>query len=65
MKRKRRRSHSPPGLGRNLAVRPGGGPHVPDEEKRASDRIRREIDEELEDLEDLEEPEDSREPREV
>jgi hypothetical protein len=45
MKRKKPRSPSPPGPGRNLAVRPGGGPHVLDEDKRASDRLRREIEE--------------------
>jgi hypothetical protein len=42
-RKKKRRSPSAPGLGRNLALRPGGGPHVPEEEKRASDRLRREI----------------------
>jgi hypothetical protein len=51
MKKKKRRSPSPPGLGRNLALRPGGGTHVPDEEKRASDRVRREIEEQREDRE--------------
>ncbi len=57
MKRKKRRSPSPPGIGRNLAVRPGGGPHTTDEEKRTSDRIRREIDEQRQEAEELEEDE--------
>ena len=57
MKRKKRRSPSAPGLGRNLAVRPGGGPHVPEEEKRAGDRLRREIEDQRGELE---EPETSR-----
>ena len=47
MKRKRRRKGllTPPGPGRNLAVRPGGGTHRPDADKRARDRLRRELDE--------------------
>jgi hypothetical protein len=57
MKRKKHRSPSAPGLGRNLAVRPGGGPHVPEEEKRASERLRREIEDQRGELE---EPETSR-----
>jgi hypothetical protein len=40
-----RRLVRPPGPGRNLARRPGGGPHVPDEEKRKADKLRREIEE--------------------
>jgi hypothetical protein len=47
-KRSRRRSRGP-ALGRNLALRPGGGAHRPAEEKRAADRERREIDEQRED----------------
>ncbi|MCC6224581.1 MAG: hypothetical protein IT201_13950 [Thermoleophilia bacterium] len=45
MKRKRRRKGPlvPPGPGRNLAVRPGGGTHRPDAEKRARERLRREL----------------------
>jgi hypothetical protein len=57
MKRKKRRSPSAPGLGRNLALRPGGGTHVPEEEKRASDQLRREIEDQRGELE---EPETSR-----
>jgi hypothetical protein len=45
-KRKRNRpSIARPSLGRNLAVRPGAGAHASDEEKRAADRLRREIEE--------------------
>lgn len=33
----------PPGLGRNLARRSGGGPHELEEKKRAADKLRREI----------------------
>ncbi len=51
MKRKRVRM---PGPGRNLAVRPGGGPHKLDEEKRASDRKRREIEEQRDEAEERE-----------
>jgi hypothetical protein len=47
MKRKKRRSPSAPGLGRNLALRPGG----------ASDQLRREIEDQRGELE---EPETSR-----
>ena len=57
MKRKKRRSHSPPGLGRNFAVRPGAGPHTTEEEKRASDRVRREIDEQRQETEEPDEEE--------
>ncbi|MCL4290083.1 MAG: hypothetical protein KJ051_07385 [Thermoleophilia bacterium] len=45
MKRRRKRKGllTPPGPGRNLALRPGGGPHRPQAEKRARDRLRREL----------------------
>jgi hypothetical protein len=45
MARKRKRRLVPPGPGRNLALRPGGGPHRAREEKRVPERERREIDE--------------------
>jgi hypothetical protein len=46
MARKRHRKRpAPPSPGRNLAVRPGGGPHTLASEKRKADRMRREIDE--------------------
>jgi hypothetical protein len=51
MMRKQKRktpSIARPKLGRNLAVRPGAGAHAPDEEKRAADKIRREIEEQRE-----------------
>ena len=48
-KKKRRRAVSPPGRGRNLALRPGGGPHALDEDKRAGDKVRREIEEQRDD----------------
>jgi hypothetical protein len=49
MKKKRKRLFvSPPGPGRNLALRPGGGPHAAEEEKRARDKLRREIEEQRE-----------------
>jgi hypothetical protein len=38
-----------PGAGRNEAVRPGAGTHRAAHEKRAADRLRREVDERLED----------------
>jgi hypothetical protein len=45
-KRKRNKpSISRPALGRNLAVRPGAGAHTPEEEKRASEKLRHEIEE--------------------
>lgn len=47
-KKRRRRSSRGPALGRNLALRPGGGTHRPAQEKRAADRERREIDEQRE-----------------
>ena len=45
MKRRPKKRLSRPALGRNLAVRPGAGPHKPAREKRRADRLRREIDE--------------------
>ena len=49
-KRKRkRRVLTPPGPGRNLAIRPGGGPHAEESEKRARDKLRREVEEQRED----------------
>jgi hypothetical protein len=45
MKRRPKKPLSQPALGRNLAVRPGAGPHKLAGEKRKSDRLRREIDE--------------------
>ena len=47
-KPKRKRSPARPALGRNLAVRPGAGAHKPDAEKRASDKLREEIEEQHE-----------------
>jgi len=38
-----------PGAGRNEALRPGGGPHRSAQEKRAADRLRRDVDERLDD----------------
>ena len=38
-----------PGAGRNEAIRPGAGTHRPAQEKRAADRLRRDLDERLED----------------
>ena len=43
-RRRKQRSLARPALGRNLAVRPGAGAHTPEEEKRAADKLRREID---------------------
>ena len=43
-RRKKKEKLSPPALGRNLAVRPGAGPHTPAPEKRKAERLRREID---------------------
>jgi hypothetical protein len=50
-KRKPKRKRSPvrPALGRNLAVRPGAGTHKPDAEKRASEKLRADIEEQRED----------------
>ena len=44
-KKRKRRLSSRPALGRNVALRPGGGPHTPEEEKRAAEKLRREIEE--------------------
>jgi len=50
MKKKRKpRPVTPPGPGRNLAIRPGGGPHAEESEKRARDKLRREVDEQRKD----------------
>jgi hypothetical protein len=38
-----------PGAGRNEAIRSGAGTHRPAQQKRAADRLRREVDERLED----------------
>jgi hypothetical protein len=57
MAQKRKQGVRPPGPGRNLAIRPGGGPHRTDEEKRVADRERREIEEQREDADEQEEPE--------
>ena len=38
-----------PGAGRNEAIRPGAGTHRPAGEKRAADRLRRDLDERLAD----------------
>ena len=58
-KKKRRRAVSPPGPGRNLALRPGGGPHALDEDKRAGDKVRREIEEQRDERQEREPPEGS------
>jgi hypothetical protein len=58
-KKKRRRVVSAPGPGRNLALRPGGGPHTSDEDKRASDKVRREIQEQRDERQEREPPEGS------
>ena len=49
--KKRARRGRIPGAGRNEAIRPGAGTHRPPQEKRADDRLRRELDERLEDAE--------------
>jgi hypothetical protein len=54
MKKKRKPTKpflSPPGPGRNLAVRPGAGPHAEEADKRARAKLRREIEEQLEEPE--------------
>lgn len=38
-----------PGTGRNEAIRPGAGAHRPPDDKRAADRLRRDLDERLAD----------------
>jgi hypothetical protein len=48
MKRRPKKPLSRPALGRNLAVRPGAGPHKLAHEKREADRLRREIGEQRE-----------------
>ena len=45
---KRKKLPAPPALGRNLALRPGGGAHTPEGEKRAAEKRRREIEEQRE-----------------
>jgi len=46
----RRRAAIPrPALGRNPAVRPGAGPHALEAEKRAAEKLRRELEEQAED----------------
>jgi hypothetical protein len=48
-KRRKRSSLSPPALGRNFARRSGGGVHKPEQDKRAEEKLRREIEEGRED----------------
>jgi hypothetical protein len=45
MRKRKQPALARPALGRNLAVRPGAGAHTPAEEKRAADKLRREVEE--------------------